>query len=209
MTMAERPRATRTNEEMTAQTTALLLRSALRLFSAQGYAQTSIQEIAEAVGLTKGALYHHFRTKEEILRRLHDDMIDHGIAESRAVIAAGLAPPETLEGLIRAHVRMVETHQDAISVFLRERRLFEAQNWQAIKQKRDEIEDMFITVIAEGQRSGDFQMRASPRLIAYGILGMINWASEWYRPKRDDSAEIADVFSEMVLSGLARSSADA
>ncbi len=202
MAMAERPPLRRTKEEMSAQTRGVLLDSALSLFSAKGYAQTSIQDIVEAVGLTKGAMYHHFRTKEEILRRLHDDMIDHGIAESRAVMAADLSAPEALEGLIRAHVRMVETHRDAISVFLRERRLFGAENWQALKHKRDEIEDIFTAVIVEGQSSGEFQRGASPRLIAYGILGMINWASEWYRPERDDSAEIADVFSEMVLSGL-------
>lgn len=194
----------RTNEEMSARTRALLLAAAVKLISSQGYQQTSLQQIADEAGLTKGALYHHFRTKEEVLRRIHDDLITAVIAASRPVMDAGLGAREALREMIRVHLNVIETRGEAIGVFLRERRAFGPENWRAIKRQRDEIEDMFAQIIAEGQRSGDFALGGDARLLAYGVLGMINWATEWYRPGTVPSAEIADLYADMVLSGLVR-----
>lgn len=188
---------------MSATTQRLLLDSAVTLFSQKGYAETTLQEIAEGAGLTKGALYHHFSGKEDLLRRLHDEMIEHGIAESRAVLDAELPPEQALCALIRAHVRMVETHRGAIRVFLRERRAFGSENWETIRRQRDAIEQAFVGVVEAGQAAGCFRDDSPARLVAYGILGMINWASEWYRPSADDAGEIGDVFCSIALSGLA------
>jgi AcrR family transcriptional regulator len=187
---------------MSATTQRALLDSALRLFSENGYAHTSLQEIAESAGLTKGALYHHFVSKEDVLRRLHDEMIEHGISESRAVLALDLPPDQALCALIRAHVRMVETHKAAIAVFLRERKAFGPLNRMEIKEQRDEIEQAFLGVVERGQATGCFRTDASPRLVVYAILGMINWASEWYQPAAHDAGEISEVFCALTLSGL-------
>jgi AcrR family transcriptional regulator len=187
---------------MSAQTRALLLAAAVKLISSQGYQQTSLQEIATEAGLTKGALYHHFRTKEEVLRRIHDDMITEVIAASRPVMDAGLGAAETLREMIRVHLHVIETRGEAIGVFLRERRAFGPENWSELKKQRDEIEDMFVQIIAEGQRRGEFALDGDPRLLALGVLGMINWATEWYRPGKVPAAEIAAMYADMILAGL-------
>jgi AcrR family transcriptional regulator len=187
---------------MSAQTQQMLLAAAVRLFSANGYDQTSLQEIAEEAGLTKGALYYHFKSKEDVLRRVHDDMIEEIIADSRPVVEAGLTPAETLRELIHVHMRAIEMRGDSIRVFLRERRGFSAANWRDIKKHRDEIETMFVDVIAAGQRAGQFGLTSDPRLLAFGVLGMICWATEWFRPDRRPASEIADVFADMALCGL-------
>jgi AcrR family transcriptional regulator len=202
MATKARTRSARTNDEMSAQTQQLLLAAAVKLFSANGYEQTSLQEIAQEAGLTKGALYYHFKNKEDVLLRVHDDMIEQIIAESRPVLDAGLAPADALRELIHVHMRAIETRGDAIRVFLRERRGFSAANWRDIKERRDEIETMFVEVIAAGQRAGQFGLTADPRLLAFGVLGMICWATEWFRPNRRPAAEIAEIFADMALSGL-------
>jgi TetR/AcrR family transcriptional regulator, cholesterol catabolism regulator len=201
--MATRGNGTaRTNDEMSSQTIALLLAAAVKLFSAQGYQSTSLQQIADEAGLTKGALYHHFRTKEDVLRRVHDDMIVEVIAASRPVMDAGLPADQALREMIRVHLRVIDTHGDAIGVFLRERRAFGPENWSEIKAKRDVIEDMFVQIITEGQRGGVFALDADPRLLAFGVLGMISWATEWFRPGKVPARKIADMYADMVLAGL-------
>jgi AcrR family transcriptional regulator len=195
-------RPARTNDEMSAQTQALLLAAAVKLISSQGYQQTSLQQIAAEAGLTKGALYHHFRTKEEVLRRIHDEMMTEVIAASRPVMDAGAGAEETLREMIRVHLHVIETHGEAIGVFLRERRAFGPENWSELKKQRDEIENMFVQIIAEGQRRGEFALDGDPRLLAFGVLGMINWATEWYRPGKVPAAEIAAMYADMILAGL-------
>jgi TetR/AcrR family transcriptional regulator, cholesterol catabolism regulator len=197
-----RRRSARTNDEMSAQTQEMLLAAAVKLFAANGYEQTSLHEIAHEAGLTKGALYYHFKSKEDVLRRVHDDMIERIIAESRSVLDAGLSPADTLRELIHVHMSAIETRGDAIRVFLRERRGLSAANWRDIKQRRGEIEPMFVDVIAAGQRAGQFGLTADSRLLAFGVLGMICWATEWFRPNRRPAVEIAEMFADMALSGL-------
>jgi AcrR family transcriptional regulator len=187
---------------MSSQTRELLLAAAVKLISAQGYQQTSLQQIADEAGLTKGALYHHFRTKEEVLRRIHDEIVTEVIVASRQVMDAGLSAEDTLREMIRLHLRVIETRGDAIGVFLRERRAFGPDNWSEIKKQRDEIEDMFVRIIADGQRRREFALDRDARLLAYGVLGMINWATEWYRPGKVSAAEVADTYADLILSGL-------
>ncbi len=187
---------------MSARSQEVLLASAVKLFSANGYQQTTLQDIAKDAGLTKGALYYHFKSKEDILRRVHDDMIEQIIADSQPVLAAGLSTAETLRSLIRVHLTAIETRGDAIRVFLHERRWFSEPNWQDIKEHRDEIERMFVDVITEGQRRGELALKSDPRILAFGVLGMICWSTEWFRPDRIPAVEIADIFADMVLPGL-------
>jgi AcrR family transcriptional regulator len=209
--MAARGRtaAARTNDAMSTQTKELLIAAAVKLFSAQGYKETSLQEIAEEAGLTKGALYHHFRSKEDVLRRVHDDMIEEVMAASRPVLEAGTSPTATLRELIRVHLRAIETRGDAITVFLRERRGFGPENWREIKAERDQIEAMFVDIITEGQRQGEFALDADPRILAFGMLGMICWATEWFRPGKLPAERVAETFADMVLSGLIAGAAPA
>jgi AcrR family transcriptional regulator len=202
MATTRQKRSARTNDEMSAQSQQGLLAAAVKLFSARGYRETSLQDIAEEAGLTKGALYYHFKNKEDILRRVHDDMIEQIITDSQPVLAADLSAPESLRALIHVHLAAIETRGDAIKVFLRERRGFGAANWAEIKERRDEIERMFVDMIADGQRNGEFALGSDPRIQAFGILGMICWASEWFMPGRRSAAEIADIFADMVLPGL-------
>jgi TetR/AcrR family transcriptional regulator, cholesterol catabolism regulator len=195
-------RSARTNDEMSAQTQEGLLAAAVKLFSARGYGRTSLQDIAEEAGLTKGALYYHFKSKEDILRRVHDEMIEQIIADSREALDASSSAEEALRRLIHVHLGAIEARGDEIKVFLRERRSFGPANWREIRERRREIEHIFVNVIADGQRNGAFALTSDPRILAFGVLGMICWATEWFMPDRRPAAEIADIFADMVINGL-------
>ena len=128
-------------DEMSSRTKQTLLDTAVRLFSAVGYAETSLQELVDEAGLTKGAFYHHYKSKEEILRQIHDNFIDEQIARARAAVEAENSPSDALRSLIRSEMQAIHQHQDAVTVFLRERRSFSPETWQVVRKKRDELED--------------------------------------------------------------------
>src|SRR4051812_13176125 len=87
-----------------------LVESAIKLFGEKSYAATSVQEITEAAGVTKGAFYHHFETKEDLLALIHDEFADLYLAVLERVIEENEDPVDQLVELLRAFVPMVERY---------------------------------------------------------------------------------------------------
>jgi len=180
-----------------------LLGSALELFREKGYHATSVQGIADAAGLTKGAFYHHFATKEDVLRVLHDEYVDHQLAAVREVLATHQHPAEQLRHLIRAILASVETHQANVTVFFQERRFLSGEQFRAIKAKRDELDSIFQSAVDRGVGAGVFRDDLNARVVALGILGMCAWTYQWYQQGGSmTAADVADLYADMVLDGL-------
>jgi AcrR family transcriptional regulator len=180
-----------------------LLESAVRLFFEQGYAQTSLQQVVDDAGLTKGAFYHYFSSKEEILQLIHDSYLDEELARAKAVVELGLGAAETVRALIRAMLETVAAFQDQMTIFLRERNALSGEHMAAVRAKRDEFEQIVTAVIERGVREGEFRPTSDVRLIAFAIMGMCAWAHEWYRPGGQRGAEdIAQLYGDLVLDGL-------
>jgi AcrR family transcriptional regulator len=182
-----------------------LVDSALNLFGEKGYASTSVQEITEAAGVTKGAFYHHFESKEDLLRLIHDDFVDYYLSVLETVLEKNKAsdPAGQLRELFRAFLPIVEQYQPSVTVFFQERRFLTGERFKAVKRKRDRFDALFRKVIEDGVASGSFRKDLDPRIVDLGILGMLSWVHQWYRPGGRYTAEqVADIFAELVLGGL-------
>lgn len=188
----------------TATTREALAASARKLFERNGFAATSVQSVVEDAGLTKGAFYYHFASKEELLRVIHDEFIDHQLAAVRSVLASTDDPAGQLRGLIRTAVEAVESYRSHVAVFLGERRFLSEEGFAEIKVKRDEMEGVFLGVVQRGQRAGVIRADLVPQVLSLGVIGMCAWAYQWYSPQGKLSArEIADTFTAMVWEGIA------
>jgi TetR/AcrR family transcriptional regulator, cholesterol catabolism regulator len=180
-----------------------LIRAAVRLFSEQGYAQTSLQQLVQTAGLTKGAFYYYFSSKEEILTLIYDSYLDDQLSRIEDVVGLGLAPSETMRGVIRAMLGTVELYPDRITIFLRERAALSEHGLRAMRAKREQYQQVVIEVIERGVTEGAFAPTGDTRLTAYAIIGMCAWANEWYRPNGAQSMdEIARLYGDLVLDGL-------
>jgi AcrR family transcriptional regulator len=178
-------------------------RAALRLFREKGYHATSMQDIAEAVGLYKGSLYHYIGGKEELLARTFERAMRALLGEMERIVAdTRLAPTEQLRRAIRSHVAAVANNLDALTVYLHEWRALADESLANVRAQRERYAELFAEIIARGVRAGEFHARDA-RLTALGLLGMCNWLSQWYRPGgRLRPKEIADHFADVVLNGL-------
>lgn len=181
-----------------------ILAAAIKLFAAKGYSRTSTQEITAAAGVTTGALYHHFSGKEDLLKRIHDDITDAVLAATRPIVEAGGPPSDTFRALLVAQMAAIHTRGDEIGVVMRERRAFSPDVWKDVRQQRAEVEHLYIDLIEAGQRSGRFRDDVDPKVIAFGLLGMMSSVTEWYRPGRLPPGDIARMFADTFLAGLER-----
>lgn len=173
-----------------------IIRAAARLFREFGFHGTSIQDIAEAVGLPKGGLYHHIESKEELLYEITTRGIRHVLPALREIRASRHTPQEKFRRAVYTNVLLLATYRDFVSVFLQERRALSPEHYKEYIGYRDEVEQIFKDIISEGIKQGVFR-EVNVKLITFAVLGMCSWVTQWYRPDGECTAEeIAAVFAE-------------
>jgi TetR/AcrR family transcriptional regulator, cholesterol catabolism regulator len=177
--------------------------AALRLFTEKGYHATSMQDIAAAVGLYKGSLYHYIGGKEELLVRVFEHAMGSLLEDVERIAAdLSLSPSEQLRQVIHAHVSAVASNLDALTVYLHEFRALAGDSLGNMRDQRDRYRTLVETVVKRGVEAGEF---ACPDVgvATLGVLGMCNWIVQWYRPGgRLEPRQIADRFAELLLGGL-------
>src|SRR5437867_10027067 len=161
-----------------------ILRTAARLFQQQGYDGTSMNDVAAALRLSKGGLYHHFQSKDEILFELMNHAMN--ITEERVItpVKAISDPEQRLRTLIRRHIAVVLSERDReITVMLHENHPLPPPLRKRINARKKEYIHFMERLIAEVQRIRQSKGVVSPRAAAFALLGMINWIYQWYKPE--------------------------
>jgi AcrR family transcriptional regulator len=180
-----------------------LLREATALFARQGFDASSVQNVVDAAGVTKGAFYYYFESKTDLLFRIHERFISYAIEHAEDIVRRGLSPEETLRQLIVELVGGIENFQEGVVVFLREMRRLEPHHLDTMRSERDRYEAYFRHVLDAGKQTGAFRTDISTKLQSLGLLGMCNWAYIWYRPSGPlRPRQIAEAFADMLLAGL-------
>ena len=190
-----------------------ILRTAARLFQQQGYDATSMNDVAAALKLSKGGLYHHFQSKDEILFRIMSHAME--ITEERVInvvrriegasvagTRTGVAE-ERLRTLIRLHIQLVLSPEDReITVMLHENHPLPPTLRRKINGRKKDYLHFVEHVIADVQRKHNSQSPVTPRAAALALVGMINWIYQWYKPGGPlTGEEIARQYSEIFFRG--------
>lgn len=180
-----------------------LIDLAAELFDSKGYAQTSINDIAKALGLGRSAVYHYFRNKEEILVALIESEAltpSHRLQELMS--EPGLSPTERIRrAVVDGIVRRLSSGARFILVSRLETQIPEALG-PLYNQGRRHIYDFYVRCIADGIASGEFRP-VDPKITAFAVIGMANWTSRWYSPTGSKTpGEIGEIIADMALAGL-------
>lgn len=180
-----------------------IIEAAARVFAERGFHGATTQDIADVLGIRQASLYYYFSSKEDALELVCARGAE-GFLEAAAVIAAGpQSPTEKLRGLIHAHLAPLLDRPDFVRVFLNERRHLPAASRRRIAQTMRAYEKVIEEVIKAGMRSGEFRADLDPRLVAYGMLGMVKSVVGWFdKPPRVKIERIVDEFSRLLVGGL-------
>lgn len=180
-----------------------IVAEAARLFARDGFGATSLDDIAEALGASKAALYYHIRNKEEILRLIFLTVLTVSEEPLRQIVEADLAPEEKLNRAILHQASVAADRSPAMTVFYREQPHLTGPFAREIILRKKAYERYFERIVEEGQVAGVFRVDVDAKIVAFGLLGMCNWLSQWYRAGGQyPPQQIASMFERMVRGGL-------
>jgi AcrR family transcriptional regulator len=177
-----------------------LFEEAVLLFNKQGYAGTSIRDLADAVGILPGSVYAHIDGKHSVLVRLVEAGIDEYLAASKNLTGTA---EQRLCTLIEAHVGVIAANIDQALVVFHQWRHIEGKDRQRILAKRRSYEKRIGGVVELGKRSGEFRSDLDNRVAVLAILGVLNWCPEWYSPRgRDSVSVVSKGLADVILAGV-------
>jgi AcrR family transcriptional regulator len=186
----------------------------LELFAQHGYRKTGLEHVAERLGVTRQALYYHFRSKDEILAALFDEMMTK--LESAVADAALSDENPTFLALLRAHTDATISNPELVALLLHERpEIAELTQLKAGKRRRD-YSMRFIESYEQGQQAGLFRDDIEPWTAVNTLLAAVNGISWWYHGEsgsRTDASKrgreaIADSVFELLVDGFVLKTAE-
>jgi len=181
-----------------------ILQSAVQLFGTKGYQSTSIQDICDLAGVSKGAVFHYFNNKGELLFEIHEEIIDILLKQYEAVFENNnLGPSQKLRELVGILVDLMVNYRPYIVVLFQEYRNIQDNNFELVKAKRDRSEEIVSAVIKQGISSGEFRKDLEFSILAKLFFGICNWTYIWLNPEGHlTPQQIADNIWRVFMGGI-------
>lgn len=156
-----------------------LLAVAARLFRDQGYQRTTVRDLAREIGIQSGSLFHHFRSKEDILLAVMEETIRHNTHCMRAALNAAPDTRAKLLALIECELQSVlgETGA-AMTVLVYEWRSLSEKNQNEVLQLREIYEDLWLQVLQQARAEG--LVRLDAFILRRLLTGALSWTINWY-----------------------------
>lgn len=174
-----------------------ILQAAAETFIERGFAASSIDDVADTLGATKGRIYHYYRSKSDLIIDLHLESLRILIDRVGTIaIDDSLDPAKRLYFMCFEHAAVLMTnisYQKATTMGLNRLLLTTATEYQQeatklIYELRDAYEQMFVRALNQGIAIGVFR-DDQPRLIVKWIFGALNWTNLWFKPPGDNAVE--------------------
>lgn len=180
-----------------------ILQCFTEMVAERGYDEVSIRDVAEALGISKGTILHHFRSKEALLEQVHSEYMRRRLAEASEFLAEFDDPVDQLQLIVYQLMLSQQDDRAATVAFSREIvRSAEEEVMAEVRAMRDEYSAQVIEIISRGVKSGAFKT-IDPRLTALQVFGMCNWSWTWFKPEgRWPASKIADEFCRTLIGGL-------
>ena len=180
---------------------AAVLAAAIDLFNRKGYDATSIGDIAESLGVTKSAVYHHVASKEQLLA----EALDEALVELEATVAHAVGADgsayERLRGVVRRSVEVLVEHQPAVTLLLRVHGNSETER-DALGRRRA-IDAQLSALVRRATEEGALRADLDPDLVSRLVFGMVNSLVEWFRTTGPVSPEqLAAAVAAISFEGL-------
>ncbi|WP_106398127.1 TetR/AcrR family transcriptional regulator [Actinocorallia populi] len=181
-----------------------LVRLAAELFAKKGFQATTVREIADEAGILSGSLYHHFDSKESIVDEILSNFFTELMAANRAAIEEDGGPEKVLAALVRIAFGTLEPHRAAITVLQNDWNYLKGlERFDYLFKAEEDVEEMWVTAIRNGQTAGLFRADLHPRLTYRMIRDTIWVAVRWFHTDGGFDAEtLTDHYVGVLLDGI-------
>jgi AcrR family transcriptional regulator len=182
-----------------------LLGVATRLFAENGYESTSVQEIVEAAGVTKGAMYHYYAAKDDLLYTIYHRLLAVQTERLERFAGGGGTPEERLRAAAVDVIDTSFTHLDELTVFFRSMHLLPAGKRKSVRAERRRYHERFRSLVEEGQRAGSFRADVPADLAVSFFFGAVHQITTWWHPDGPlDARAVGGYYVGLFLDGLRR-----
>lgn len=158
------------------------LDAAATLFRRQGFAATTVRQIAKAAGMLPGSLHYRYPSKEALLLALMERAIERSMAAVREAVAGETDALERIRVGLRAHLRLLVSGDDSIYVLIYDWRSLEGEARRQMLKLRDRYEAFWDEMMSEAASSGLAREGVDPILVRLLGFGAVNWVAQWYEP---------------------------
>ncbi|HLF15514.1 MAG TPA: TetR/AcrR family transcriptional regulator [Bacteroidota bacterium] len=180
-----------------------ILNAAVGLFRDKGYMKTSMDDIAHAVGLTKGGIYYYVKKKEHLLVEMHYKIVDTFLHKFAVALESESDFSMKIYSWVKTHVAIMHDFEPYIKIYFKELDNIPEKESIAIQKKSNAAQLMLRNVIVEGIEKKQVRSDIDPQIASFLILGMLNWIPQWYRPTGPRTvSEIADHVNKILNSGI-------
>ncbi len=183
-----------------------VIKAAIDLFSTKGFNGTSIRAIANAMGMSISNIYHYFVNKEGLMLAILEQSSKRLLDHLRQISVKEMEPLDRFRLLIESHVRLSEVFRKESKIFFIDEDHLSPEGNEKNHQNQREILNIYLKELKILKDFGYLRSQNLP-VLAFNILGVINWQLKWYRP--DGALSIDDVSKEIVsfvMNGLLGSS---
>ncbi len=158
-----------------------LLNKAAALFREKGYERTTVRDLAAAVGIQSGSIFHHFKSKEAILKAVMEEVIIYNTHRMREELAKAATPRDEVLALIKCELEAINgITGDAMSVLVYEWRSLSEANQKDILKLRDEYEQLWLSSLNKAKEAG--QVPGDTFILRRFLTGALSWTTTWYNP---------------------------
>lgn len=190
------------SETLTSNRKQELINTAAQLFKQKGFASTSMRDLAAEIGMEAASLYHHIKSKDELLEVICFDLagkLTTAIAEVNDIY---FNAEDKLRMAIKNHVEILTQNIHFSTVFIQDWRHLTEPKLTEFRALRDAYEQGMRVIVQEGKNEDIFD-DVDEKFAALTILSTLNWINEWYSPTGKMNAEqIAQKLSDFILGGL-------
>lgn len=158
--------------------------AARKLFWERGFADVSIPEIAAGAGLTKGAFYHYFGAKEDILRVMYERSLDRLLQTVERQRGEAIGAAAALDLLIREMVLVADEYRVEVTLFWEHYRRLPAELAEPNRARRRQFYRAIADLVARGVQEGELDAAIDPQVFAMSVIGVCQHSQRWFVPGR-------------------------
>jgi AcrR family transcriptional regulator len=181
-----------------------ILNHAMHLIDEHGFAQISLADIADSVGIKREGLYYYYKNRAEILMDIVVPTAEDLVANLKSILKRDIPARRKLELAIENHLMRFERAHLETRITLKDN-YFQEDEALMLKMKPiwETYGSLWVRLLREGQATGGFRKDIDPRVAAFGVIGMCNWVSRWYNPKeRIGVRELIANFMTIAFNGI-------
>jgi TetR/AcrR family transcriptional regulator, cholesterol catabolism regulator len=182
---------------------ARVLDAAIEVFYKNGYAASTIQDVADKVGVLKGSLYYYIDSKEDLLHRIFTESYEQSVVLLAEANALDAPPLDRLRSYFQAYVLWYLKNVERVSLYFNDWKALTGERRAEVIEQRAVYEKFITERIDEAKRDGTVAEEIETKYAVFFLLGAVNGVPTWYRRQGPDSPEhIAESYADMVIATL-------